>query len=391
MKPKVAIILGIRPDVIRASKIIKIMKQDSRYETVFIWSGQHYSANLKDVFFRELNVPYPDIELNIQGESDSDLTASIVSKLAKVLIEIKPQATVFLGDTNTVIGCIAAAQLNIPILHIEGCMRSYDWRMPEEKNRILIDSIADVIYAYFSEYKDQGVREGIQENRIVVTQNLIVDILNEFFIPKRNRFKTLGKEHALALGIEGQFYLATIHRRENVESFSSLSNIFDLLAAAELPVIFPAGYRTQRKIREFGLEIPNNVKLIDPVGYFEFLSYIVSSNAVFTDSGTVVEETAVIGIPSIQLRKSTERPQTYDCLSSIKFEPDHSDVLQTISKLQKIKGTSWEHNLGDGKASIRIAQDIAERLLGLKPLMTHNREHYLVSTERSYMDDRINT
>ena len=130
-KPVLAIVLGIRPDIIRASIFLNLIRADKRIKTYFIWSGQHYSDNLKDIFFRELNVKKPEIELGAKGKNDSEVSSSIIRKLYPVLEDIKPDAALFLGDTNTVISCIAAAQLNIPIVHFEGLMRSYDWRMPE--------------------------------------------------------------------------------------------------------------------------------------------------------------------------------------------------------------------------------------------------------------------
>src|SRR6476660_5840253 len=156
MKKKLALILGIRPDVIRASLVLNALRAQTDFETVFIWSGQHYSDNLKDIFFRELKVKPPEVELNATGNTDAEVSSSVISKLYPALEKLKPEAVVFLGDTNTVMGCLAAAQLNIPIVHIEGCMRSYDWRMPEEKYRTTIDHLSDVIYAYFDEYKANG-------------------------------------------------------------------------------------------------------------------------------------------------------------------------------------------------------------------------------------------
>ena len=189
IKKKLAFVLGIRPDVIRAALVIQYLRQYSDIEMIFIWSGQHYSDNLRDIFFRELDVAPAEIDLDCGGETDADVVASVVSRLYHVLAEIKPVAAVFLGDTNTTAGSIAAAQLNIPIVHIEGCMRSYDWRMPEEKYRTMIDHLADVIYTYFDEYKAQGVREGLNPSNIVVVQSqaddVITDLVNNILLALR--------------------------------------------------------------------------------------------------------------------------------------------------------------------------------------------------------------
>jgi UDP-N-acetylglucosamine 2-epimerase (non-hydrolysing) len=387
-KPKVSVVLGIRPDVIRASLILQKLKAEQRINFKFIWSGQHYSDNLKDIFFRELNIPQVDVELNSVGETDAEIASSIITNLYNELVNDRPDAVVFLGDTNTVLGSIAVAQLNIPIIHIEGCMRSYDWRMPEEKCRTVIDHLSDVIYTYFPEYKLQGVAEGIPGNKIVVIKNLIVDVLDHYFFPNRTEYESKGRAFASGLGIEGSFYLATAHRRENVETREILENIFELFEESGLPVIFPASYRTQKNIKKFDLKIPKNVTLIEPIGYMDMLALMATARAVITDSGTVVEETAVIGVPSIQMRKATERPQTYDCLSSVKYDPTVDSISETLSKLERICGTKWAHNLGDGKASERLVGDLVTRLLSGK-ISTHAREDYQVPTERSYQSDGL--
>jgi UDP-N-acetylglucosamine 2-epimerase (non-hydrolysing) len=389
IKPKISVVLGIRPDLIRASLILRMLKNDPRIDFRFIWSGQHYSDNLKEVFFQELQLPSPDVELGASGDTDAEVVSAVITRLSAELVLNRPDAVVFLGDTNTVIGCIAAAQQNIPIIHIEGCMRSYDWRMPEEKCRTVIDHLSDVVYTYFPEYKLQGVVEGIQGNRIVVIQNLIVDVLNEYYFTKEDEYQTKGLGLAANLGIVGPFYLATAHRRENVEDRESLDRVLGLFETAELPIVFPASYRTQKNLVRFGLILPKNVIMVDPIGYIEMLAYMSACKAVITDSGTVVEETAVIGVPSVQMRKATERPQTYDCKSSVKFDPLVDNPQQTIEKLKSIEGTTWNHNLGDGKASSRLVEDLVSRLLSRQGPSTHRRDQYLIPTDRSYQSDGL--
>ena len=389
MNPDITVVLGIRPDVIRASLILRMLSENKKINFRFIWSGQHYSDNLKDVFFRELDIPEPDRAFEIKGENDSEVSSQIMLNLYKEFQENRPKAVVFLGDTNTVLGCLSAAQLNIPIIHIEGCMRSYDWRMPEEKCRTVIDNLSDVIYTYFPEYKLQGVVEGLAPNRIVVIQNLIVDVLEHYYFPKVSDYVNLRNQLLQNLGIGQEYYLATAHRRENVEDPNPLSRILDLFGKLNKTVIFPASYRTQKNLKRFNLSLPPNVILTDPIGYKDMLAFMGGAIAVVTDSGTVVEETAVIGVPSIQMRKSTERPQTYDCKSSVKFDPIVDDPDETLLKLKSIEGTSWNHNLGDGNASKRLVRDLVERILSSKGLGTHNPDDYHVPTERSFQGDGL--
>lgn len=392
-KQTLAFVLGIRPDVIRAALILEQLRAYSDVEVVFIWSGQHYSDNLKSIFFRELNVKPAEIDLECGGDTDADVVASVISRLYPVLRALNPAAVVFLGDTNTTTGALAAAQLNIPIVHIEGCMRSYDWRMPEEKYRTTIDHLSDVIYAYFDEYKAQGVREGLNPDNIVVVGNPIVDILNHYYYARQEKYAAMASPAFFeSRGIQqGQYYLMTCHRRENVHVATSLRAICDLVAAAPFPVYFPASYRTQRVLQETGITLPAHVKMVDPIGYEEMLCLLVNSRGAITDSGTVVEEACVLQIPSVQMRRATERPQVYDARSSVKFDPAEAGrypAKDVFRKLESLRGTGWEHGLGDGRSSHRIAEDLHRRLNN-DGFRRHRPEHYHVPIARSYRDDGI--
>jgi UDP-N-acetylglucosamine 2-epimerase len=392
--PQLAIILGIRPDVIRASIILELLRQSSDIRVCFIWSGQHYSDNLKDIFFRELGVTPPEVELSCSGESDADIVASVIGRLCPVLEDLRPQAAIFLGDTNTVMGCIAAAQCNIPIVHIEGCMRSYDWRMPEEKYRTTVDHLSDVIYAYFDEYKAQGVAEGLNPSNIVVVQNLIVDVLERYYFKRKTKYDAMGSDGFFGnRGLEKrQYYLMTCHRRENVQDFCHLQNIIQLIGAVERPVYFPASYRTQRRLRGYDLPLPENLIMVDPVGYDEMLTLMANARGVFTDSGTLVEEAAILQIPSVQMRKATERPQVYDCGASVKFDPGAPDaypIHRVLEKLEGLHGSHWEHGLGDGQASKRIVEDLISRSRAENGFSNHLAKRYHVDVSRSYREDQL--
>lgn len=366
---KLSMVLGIRPDVIRASLIIKSLKTQLGDQFEFVWSGQHYSDNMKDIFFRQLDVPLPDLTLSLETSSDQSMIGSLISSLGNYLDSAQPEAVVFLGDTNTVTGSISAAAKNIPIVHIEGCMRSYDWRMPEEKYRTAIDHLSDVIYAYLPEYKQQGIIEGLRPENIIVTGNPIVDVLEKYFLSGVVRLSSDAKSQflkSLKLQEGNTFWTMTCHRRENVDSHSALSRILELAKETKEQVIFPAGYRTQTRIKEWGLALPTNVLLIDPIGYAELMELMVDSVGVLTDSGTVVEEAAVLGVASVQMRTSTERPQVYDSGGSVKFDPhanpDEFPISIILDSVRARRGGAWEHGLGDGYASSRIVDDLVSRL-----------------------------
>jgi UDP-N-acetylglucosamine 2-epimerase len=389
----VLLTLGIRPDLIRASRIIHLLKAHEEIQFTFCWSGQHYADNLKDVFIRDLELPEPDIELGAGGNTDADVVASVISRLSPVLRELEPDVAVFLGDTNTVMGCIAAAQLNIPIVHIEGLMRSYDWRMPEEKYRTVIDHLSDVIYTYFNEYRDQGIREGINPRNIVVIQNLIVDVLNHYFFGRREEYERYASEDFFADRQldRDRFYLMTCHRRESVESPQPLKAIMDLIAQSPWPVYFPASYRTQQRLKDFSIDLPPNITMVDPIGYRELLALLINSRGALTDSGTVVEETAVLGVPSLQIRKATERPQVYDCGSSVKFDPSRPTdypAPEIFAKLDSLHGRTFDHGLGDGHAAERLVADLIDRVLNGN-LRGHLAENSHLDVSRSYREDGL--
>ena len=379
-----AIILGIRPDVIRASKILKLLEDQNEIEFDFIWSGQHYSENMKDTFFNQLNVSKPNYEFEVNKNSDATIVASTIENLYNHFSNHKYKAAVFLGDTNTVMGSIAAAQHNIPIVHIEGCMRSYDWRMPEEKYRTIIDHLSDRIYAYLDNYKKQGLNEGISENIIKVTGNPIVDIINENLEFFDSGSKFLPKD-VLDL-IEKKFVLVTCHRRENILNPQSFENIMNLLNNIEnTNVIFPMGYKTQEILRESNYKLGNHIKVIDPIGYLEFMYLLKNSEYVATDSGTVVEEACILGIPSIQMRYSTERPEVYDVKASVKFDPTVNDdsVISVINKVNGLISTKWSNPFGDGTASEIIVNDLVE-LSKQNNFKKHNFSDYPFDVSNSF-------
>ena len=380
-----AIVLGIRPDVIRASKILKLLENQNEIDFDFLWSGQHYSENMKDTFFTQLNVPRPNFEFSVDKSNDSTIVSSTIENLFKHFETNKYKAVVFLGDTNTVMGSVAAAQHNIPIVHIEGCMRSYDWRMPEEKYRTVIDHLSDRIYAYLDSYKTQGLNEGISENIIKVTGNPIVDIINENSKIFDSGVDYLDNE-ILSLSNEN-FVLATCHRRENILNEDSLKNIISLLNTIDdRNIIFPMGYKTQEVLKNSNIQLNTNIKVLDPIGYLEFMYLLKNSNYVATDSGTVVEEACILNVPSIQMRYSTERPEVYDVRASVKFDPtnslvDSNEVIEAVMNLNR----GWSHPFGDGNSSEIIVQDLIE-LSNSNTFKRHSPKDYPFDTSRSFKE-----
>lgn len=250
--------------------------------------------------------------------------------------------------------------------------------------------VPSFLYAYFEEYKRQGVAEGLNPKSIVVTGNLIVDVLQQHYFNKQAFYaKMASPAFFRQRGLErGEYYLMTCHRRENVHLRASFENILKLIAATDRKIYFPASYRTQRVIREYGLDVPGNVTLVDPIGFQEMLTLMSNARGVLTDSGTVVEETAILNVPSLQIRKSTERPQVYDAGSSVKFDPSRPNEYPPDNKLESLHGKIWDHGLGDGKASECVVADLLDRLRG-GGFRLHKPEDYHLDIRRSYREDGL--
>ena len=364
-RPKVALVLGIRPDLVRAAPLFAKFKDFAEFDVTFIWSGQHYSTNLKDSFLQELSIPSPDVELQIDTNDDISIVSSGIRQLGEYLASSNHDCVMFLGDTNTVLLSLAPSILNIPIVHIEGCMRSFDIEMPEERNRRMIDKISSRIYAYLPRYKSIGILEGIPDNSIVTTGNLAVDAVNYFIgLKSWQNFEATALLWRNSIGITGNYVLMTCHRRENINNEDSLKRILDLAGKEESQVIFAAGYATQRKIDEFGISLPPNVVMTNPLEYSLFLPTLLSARLVITDSGTVVEESSILGVPSYQIRRSTERPEVYWSGSSIKIDPHSESSIPIETKFPD----KWDHNLGKGNAATLIIEDLNGWLAnGMKP------------------------
>ena len=313
---KIVSVAGIRPDFIRMCEIIKGL--DEKFEHTLIHTGQHYSHKVNDIFFEELNIRKPDINLGIKSGTYAEQTAKLLVALEKELTKIKPDAVMFLGDSNTALGAITSAKMNIFTIHVEAGMRSHDWRMPEEKNRVVVDRLSNLHYVYTERYKENLLYEGFNPENIFVCGNPIVDVVNKY----RDRADKSGILRKLKLNY-GEYFLTTIHRAENVDDKDSLIQILMALGMVyqkyKKPIIYPMYYRTQKRIAEMGLsmQIPEGVQIMDPLGFFEFLDLEGHSLCNISDSGTVQEECCISKVPNITIRDVTERPETLECGSNM--------------------------------------------------------------------------
>lgn len=359
-KYNVSVILGIRPDYIRTSKVLKLLKSHPQINATFISTGQHYDHELKGVFLQELGLPEPDITLDTKGDTHCEQHSKLILQLEKALEKTKPDVCLFLGDANAVIGCIAPLKMGIPIAHIEAGMRSYNWEMPEERNRVVIDRVSDVLYVYHNNYKCNLVREGINPARIEVVGNVIVDVLEEYAGQRLNSWISLSEKHKLK---SRDYAILTMHRNENVSNkmlaqayITAVSKTCDLMGIKK--IFLPA----MPRLKALNLSYPGKVKFVHmpPLGFFEFTALEEFAEIEFTDSGTNQEVAAILGTPCVVLRNCTERPECFE--SNINELADIPGSVFGATKLVFSRKKNEDFSLGDGKASERIVNDLVSRL-----------------------------
>ncbi len=351
---KIMTILGIRPDWIKASMVLKKLDATKSITHVIVHAGQHYSYNLDKIFFEELELRLPDYRLEVGSGTQGVQTARIIERSEKVIMQENPDVVLLLGDSNTSLAGISAAKLNVKVARIEAGMRAYDWRMPEEKNKRLVDHIATYLFAYTHYQRENLLLESIPYWKIHITGNPTVDTLNHF-TKKAEKNKILD-----TLNLQPKdYFLATLHRAENVDNRESLSKILKGLSVISKhyrkKVVLPLMPRTKRRIREFKIKTPIGITSIEPQGFFEFLKLQMHTICILSDSGTAQEEGCILKVPCIVTRISTERPETVELGSSIVAGTEPENILKATQIILKRK-PDWKHPYGDGKAAEKIVE-----------------------------------
>jgi UDP-N-acetylglucosamine 2-epimerase (non-hydrolysing) len=331
---KIVTVLGTRPEIIRLSGIIA--KLDTNAEHVLVDTGQNFDDRLNALFFRELGVRKPDYALGVRGGGIGEQIGQILDRCETVFREEQPDRLLILGDTNSSLCAIVAKRMGIPVLHMEAGNRCYDDRVPEEVNRRLIDHSSDVLMPYTERSRMNLLREGIAGERIFVTGNPIKEVIDA-------HAERIDGSTALAeLGVEaGAYLLVTLHRAENVDVESRLRAFTDALAALareyDCPVLVSTHPRTRLRIEQFGVETGGqDVRFLDPFGFFDFIALERQAACVLSDSGTVQEECAIFGVPNVTLRDVTERPETIECGSNILSGADPRQVLSAVRAVRAL-------------------------------------------------------
>ena len=348
----ILIVIGTRPEIIKMSPVIRECS-DKGLEFSVLHTGQHYSYAMDRIFFEQLNLALPKYNLDVGSGTHGAQTAAILAGVEKILLKHPPGIVLVQGDTNTVCaGALAAAKLHIMVGHVEAGLRSYDRSMPEEINRIVADHISDQLFAPTEVSRQNLLHEGIDAEKITVTGNTVVDaVLQNIKIGEE-------KAHPLEyLDLEpGGYFLVTAHRAENVDDPIRLAEILAGLKHISdhyrLPVIFPMHPRTQKMVREFSLST-EGIRVIDPVGYLEFLILESKAALLLTDSGGVQEEGCILSVPCVTLRNNTERPETIDAGSNILAGTNPDQILAAAERMINVPRT-WNNPFGTGDAAHRI-------------------------------------
>lgn len=351
---KISIVLGTRPEIIKFSSIIHECER-LHLDYFVLHTGQHYSKNMSDVFFEQLELPDPKYNLEIGSGTHGKQTGRMLIDIEDVLSEECPDVILVLGDTNTSLaGSLAAVKLGIKVGHVEAGLRSHDRRMPEEINRILVDHCSDLLFTPSPRSKETLLREGIPENQIFVVGNTIVDALYENLQKLEARNNILNQ-----LGLsEGKYMVATLHRQENVDNKSQLASIIKGLQLVQrefrVPLVFPVHSRALKQLGQFGTDL-NGLMMVEPLDYFAFLKLESKANLVLTDSGGVQEESCILGVPCVTLRDNTEVPETLEIGANILagFTPDRILEAAKVNIAQKKK---WNNPFGDGKTGSKIIE-----------------------------------
>jgi UDP-N-acetylglucosamine 2-epimerase (non-hydrolysing) len=367
MQKLVDIIVGVRPNFIKVAAIIHELdlrvSSDPGIKYRLIHTSQHYDTNMSGVFFEELNIPAPDIHLNVGNIESSKQISTIITRYSKVLEEHRPDMVIVSGDVNSTVACALATKKTdptIPLVHVEAGLRCDDKQMPEEINRILTDSITDYFFTTTRTASNNLLHDGVAPHKIFFVGNTMIDTLYQ----NEQRFNKPSFWDVYGLSSKS-YFVVTLHRQGNLSDSATLANLFHAIstAAADMPVVFPVHPHTARMMKQFGIELCSNMLMTEPMGYLAFNYLVKNASAVITDSGGISEEATVMNVPCMTLRMHTERPET--CLIGTNMLLGTSPQ-NIFTAFEKLKSGNWplgkNPELWDGQASKRIVDIIYDLL-----------------------------
>jgi UDP-N-acetylglucosamine 2-epimerase (non-hydrolysing) len=355
---KIVNIVGARPNFMKIAPLMAAYRRHPSIEPLLVHTGQHYDERMSALFFDQLGIPQPDINLEVGSGSHAQQTAEIMKAIEPVLLEHAPRAVLVVGDVNSTIACgLVAVKLGIRLVHVEAGLRSRDRTMPEEINRVLTDAISDLLFCTEQSGVDNLLAEGVEPERVFLVGNVMIDTL------LRHREQAERSPVLEQLGLAPRSYaVLTLHRPSNVDDPATFSRIVDALAAIEreLPIVFPVHPRTRRILDDtpLGRRLAGMraVSRIDPLGFLDFLKLTSAARVVLTDSGGIQEETTILGVPCLTLRENTERPVTVECGTNRLVGRDPARILTAWRDIRDGAAASPRvPPLWDGRAAERIA------------------------------------
>lgn len=363
MTYKIICVVGARPNFMKIAPIMDQMSQMEGLTALLVHTGQHYDTAMKHAFFEQLGIPEPDVDLEVGSGTHAVQTAEVMKRFEPVLDEQKPDAVLVVGDVNSTIACsLVAVKKNIPVIHVEAGLRSYDRNMPEEINRVLTDQIASLLFTTERSAQANLEKEGIDTNKIHFVGNVMIDTLMKQMDKATPISETLKGHSNFAKLVKQQYALLTLHRPSNVDNKSVLTGLLTVLKeiTETLPIIFPIHPRTKKQIESFGLQTlldTENVLLLDPLGYHQLAGLMANAKLVLTDSGGIQEETTALGVPCITLRENTERPITVTHGTNTVVGTDAGKIMAAFLEIMANGGNVGKiPEYWDGRAAKRIVE-----------------------------------
>lgn len=354
---KIISVVGARPNFMKIAPIVKAMKKVPSINSILLHTGQHYDESMSKSFFVDLDIPEPDIHLNVGSGTHGKQTASVMAKFEKVVLDEKPDMVLVVGDVNSTLACsIVASKLNTSIVHVEAGLRSLDWSMPEEINRIITDVLSDLLFTTCKCAGKNLLDEGISAEKIYFVGNVMIDTL----LQHKEKAQKSKIRDTLCLNNK-DYSVLTLHRPSNVDNRESLISICNALKklGEHINIVFPVHLRTRENIRRLGLEgelkSVKNLIITEPMGYLDFLNLVSNAKFIMTDSGGLQEETTALGVPCLTLRDNTERPITVEEGTNTMVGSNEENIINEGLKIIENGGKSGRTpEFWDGKAAERI-------------------------------------
>lgn len=364
---KVICVVGARPNFMKIAPIMRQINETSNIEAILVHTGQHYDAEMKQSFFAQLNIQEPDVDLGVGSGSHAVQTAEVMKRFEPVLDKVKPDAVLVVGDVNSTIACsLVAAKKGIAVIHVEAGLRSNDWKMPEEINRVLTDRLSDILFTTEKSALQNLLAEGIDKNKVHFVGNVMIDTLYHQ-IKKAEYVSSKMSDKLEGLNPDkDEFALLTLHRPSNVDDKEVLSRLMKAMqiVSKTMPIVFPLHPRTKKRLDEFSLNYllaTPDILVTEPLGYHQMIKLMSKARVVLTDSGGIQEETTALGIPCITLRENTERPITVSDGTNTIAGSDSDKILDTFFDIVKTGGKRGKvPEKWDGQAANRIVTIIVD-------------------------------